>query len=105
MLADPALEARAVELGRELRCVTCQSENINESGASMAADMRRLIRDYLSQGLSDDAVRAKVRGQYGDYILFRPPVQANTYLLWGMPFVLLLGGGLIVWRLTRQKRG
>lgn len=105
IMADPVQERRAVEIGSALRCVVCQSESINDSQADMARDLRRLVRQKIAEGQSDDAIMAYVRDRYGDYILLRPPVQQNTLLLWLTP-VILLGGGFVtmVLHLRRQQR-
>lgn len=103
-LADPALEARAVALGTELRCVVCQAQSINDSEATMARDLRRLVRERIAAGDSDTAIRDYVRQRYGDFILLRPPVQQNTYLLWLFPALITVGGGWWVIRFIRQQR-
>lgn len=90
MLADPALEARARAISRELRCVVCQSESIDDSNAPLARDLRLLVRERISAGDDDAAVRAYVVERYGDYVLLKPPVQANTLALWLAPAFLFL---------------
>jgi cytochrome c-type biogenesis protein CcmH len=87
-LNDPLLEARAVAIGNELRCVVCQSESVEDSQADMARDLRRLVRDKIASGWSDRQVIDYVRARYGDFILLRPPVQANTILLWLSPLLI-----------------
>ena len=95
-LADPALEARAKALPRELRCVVCQGQSIDESNAPLAADMRRLIREQLEQGKSDDQVRDFFVVRYGTFVLMNPPVDSDTYLLWFGPLILVLVGGAVI---------
>jgi len=95
-LADPALEARAKALQRELRCVVCQGQSIDESNAPLAADMRRLIREQLEQGKSDDQVRDFFVVRYGTFVLMNPPVDSDTYLLWFGPLILVLVGGAVI---------
>lgn len=90
VLTDPALETRARDIGRNLRCVVCQSQSIEGSDAPLAKDMRLLVRERLIAGDTDDQVYAYLVDRYGDYILLRPPVQRNTLLLWAAPIVLLL---------------
>jgi len=103
-LGDPKLEARAVALGEELRCVVCQSESINSSQASMASDMRLLVRDKISAGWSDQKILDFLRVRYGDFILLRPPVQNNTYLLWASPLIfLILATGLVATLFRKRK--
>lgn len=87
---DPVLEARARDVGRQLRCVVCQNQNIEESDAPLAADMRRMVREQLGAGASEDDVIALMRDRYGDFVLLKPPVQANTIILWGAPIGLVL---------------
>ena len=102
-LGDPRLEARALALDQEIRCVQCQSEPIAQSTADIAADMRRLVRERVAAGDSDEEIRAYFRARYGDFVLFRPPVDYRTWALWGAPFVLL-GAGLAAVRANRRGR-
>lgn len=91
-ISDADVEARAKEVGRSLRCVVCQNQSIDESDAPLAADMRKLVRTRLKEGDSNAEVIDYMQERYGDYVLLKPPVQTNTYILWFLPFVLLLGG-------------
>ena len=100
-LADPALEAEARRIGRGLRCVVCQSQSIEDSDAPLAADMRRTVRARLASGASAVDVEDYLRLRYGDAILLRPPVQANTAVLWFGPLLLVLLAGLWWWRASR----
>jgi cytochrome c-type biogenesis protein CcmH len=104
MLKDPALEARAREIGRALRCVVCQNQSIDDSAAEVAHIMRGAVRERLSAGDSDDQVMQFMVARYGDYVLLKPPFKADTLILWlGAPLVLLLaGGGLLV--AARKRR-
>ena len=97
-LADPALEARARAISQEIRCLVCQNENIDESGADLARDLRRLVRERLAAGDGDQAVRDYLVARYGDFVLLRPPLKPKTYLLWfAPPAILLLAGlGLVI---------
>ncbi len=104
MLDDPALEARARALSKELRCVVCQNEAIDTSNAGIARDMRILLRERLTAGDSDEEARRFFVARYGDYVLMNPPVKTSTYLLWFGPFAVLLFAGAIVWRSARQRR-
>lgn len=92
-LTDARQEARARDLFEEVRCVVCQHESIADSPAGIAADMRRLVREEIASGSSDDEVRADLVRRWGDFILFKPPVNAATWLLWFGPagIVLLIG--------------
>lgn len=91
---DATLEERARGLYRDLRCVVCQSQSIDESNAPLAADMRAIVRERLLAGDSDAEVRAWLQTRYGDYVLMSPPVQGNTILLWLFPVLALGGGGV-----------
>lgn len=103
-LPDAAQEARARALFTHIRCVVCQHESIADSPAGIAADMRRLVREEIAAGKSDQAVRQDLVRRYGDYILFQPPVRAGTWLLWFGPFALVLGAGAVfVWRARRRR--
>ena len=93
VMKDPALEARARTLSAELRCLVCQNQSIDDSDAPLAGDIRRLIRERISQGESDDAVRAFLVSRYGNFILLKPPFEPATVLLWlSGPLTLALGG-------------
>lgn len=103
-LADPSQEARAKALFSEIRCVVCQHESIIDSPASIAADMRWLVREQISAGASDDEIQQDLVRRYGDYVLFRPPFKGSTLILWLGPFALVLGvGGLFVWWSRRRR--
>src|SRR5262249_37188673 len=95
-LTDPALEARAKALQRELRCVVCQGQSVDESNAPLAADMRRLIREQVQSGKSDDQVKDFFVARYGTFVLMNPPVDSDTYFLWFGPLVLLVIGGVVI---------
>lgn len=96
-------EARAKALYREVRCVACQSQDIADSDADIAADMRREIREEIARGKTDEEIRAGLAARYGDYVLFRPRFSVGNLLLWGLPPLILLGGvaGFII--LSRRK--
>jgi len=104
MLKDPALEARASAIGHSLRCVVCRSESIEESDASLARDIRILVRERLSAGDSDQAVISYIVSRYGDFVLLNPPVKPETWLLWFGPLLLLVGVGSIIIVRARRKR-
>ena len=105
VLDDPALEARARELSREIRCLVCQNESIDSSNAELARDLRILVRERLTAGDSDRQVLDYLVARYGDYVLLRPPVKPATYPLWFGPALLLLLGGLVVVLYFRPRRG
>ena len=98
-LDDPALEARAREIHKELRCLVCQNQSIEDSNADLARDLRQLVRERLAAGDSDEEVLSFVVARYGDWVLLTPPVQGNTLLLWTAPLLLLVfgGGGFLYW--------
>lgn len=103
-LGDPALEARALALDQEIRCVQCQSEPIAQSTSNIAASMRTAVRERLAAGDSDDQVRAYFRDRYGDFVLFRPPFDPRTWALWAAPLALLAMGAGAVWSAQRRER-
>jgi cytochrome c-type biogenesis protein CcmH len=103
MLADPALEARAREISRELRCLVCRNQSIDDSDADLAHDLRVLVREHLKSGDSNDQTIGFVRARYGDFVLLRPPFAIGTALLWGGPLLVLLLGAFAVARLYRRR--
>lgn len=103
-LADPALEARARTIGRELRCLVCQNESIDESNADFAHDLRVLIRKLLLKGDTDRQVVDYVVARYGVFVLLDPPFMPATWLLWLGPPLLVLGGGGALLLRTRRRR-
>jgi cytochrome c-type biogenesis protein CcmH len=92
-LSDPKLEARAVALQKELRCVVCQGQSLNESSAPLAADLRALIRKHIVDGESDAQIENYLVARYGDFILMKPPLETDTFLLWFGPLIVLVVGG------------
>ncbi|MBL8662646.1 MAG: cytochrome c-type biogenesis protein CcmH [Candidatus Odyssella sp.] len=103
ILPDKALEARAREITKQLRCLVCQNQSIDDSNAPLARDLRLLVRERLKAGASDAATLAYVVARYGDFVLLRPPVKATTWLLWFGPLALLLGGAAFLWVRARRK--
>ncbi|MDQ1191744.1 cytochrome c-type biogenesis protein CcmH [Brevundimonas vesicularis] len=101
-LADATQEARAQALFKDVRCVVCQHEAIADSPAGVAGDMRRLIREEIAAGASDQAVRDDLVRRFGDYVLFTPPVRAGTWLLWFGPFALLLLAAAVLAQRARR---
>jgi cytochrome c-type biogenesis protein CcmH len=106
ILADPALEQRARGLAKQLRCLVCQNQSIDESDAELAHDLRALVREQLQAGASDQEILAFLTARYGDFVLLRPPVQPATWGLWFGPLALLLvaGGGVVVYLRRRGPR-
>jgi cytochrome c-type biogenesis protein CcmH len=103
MLKDPKLEARARELSTELRCMVCQNESIDESQATLAHDLRVLIRQRIAAGESNQQVRDYLVSRYGDFILLKPPFKPETLLLWGTPLLIFLGGGAAILLSIRRR--
>lgn len=89
---DPALQARYDALTRELRCTVCQNQTIADSNASLARDLRREVRRLMTEGKTDQEIRDFLTARYTDFVLYKPPVKPQTYLLWAAPVLLLLGG-------------
>lgn len=102
-LGDPAQEARAQALEMEIRCVQCENEPIAQSTADIATDMRRLVRERIVAGDSDEQIRSFFRRRYGDFVLFRPPLDMRTAALWASPVVLLLIGAAGLWGARRRQ--
>jgi len=94
MLNDPALEARARTLSAELRCMVCQNQSIDDSEAPLAADIRVLLRQRLEAGDTDQQVLDFLVARYGEFILLKPPVNGHTLILWAVPPLVLVAGGL-----------
>ncbi len=102
-LEDPALQARFERIAKDLRCLVCQNESIADSNAELAGDLRRQVREMLVAGKSDDAIFQFMTDRYGDFVRFNPPLEAKTLLIWGAPFIMLLIGAGIVYRIVRQR--
>ena len=102
---DPAVEQRLHKLSQELRCLVCQNETLADSRADLAEDLRREIREQIKAGKSDKEIITYLTNRYGKFILYNPPVDPTTYLLWFGPFVLLLGGLFFLFRYVKQRSG
>ncbi len=103
VMADPAQEARARELSRELRCMVCQNQSIDDSEASLARDLRLLVRERIAAGDSNAQVIDFLVARYGAFVLLKPPVKPDTLLLWLLPPLALVGGGLALWLQVRRR--
>jgi len=101
---DPALDNRVRELSQQLRCLVCQNETLADSQADLAADLRREIREQMKAGKSDKEILGFLTDRYGDFVLYRPPVNRRTYLLWLGPFVFLAAGLAALFRYIRYRR-
>jgi cytochrome c-type biogenesis protein CcmH len=105
-LSDPALEARARALSKDLRCLVCQNESIDDSNATLAHDLRVLLRERIAAGDSDQQVQQFMVSRYGDFVLLRPPFEPATYLLWfGPPILLALGAAGTMLYLRHRQAG
>ena len=104
-LADPVQEQRAREIGKELRCLVCQNQSIEDSDASLARDLRRVVREQVASGSTDAQVMAYLHDRYGDFVLLRPPFKLSTLLLWATPALALFGGLFTLWRVRRRSAG
>jgi cytochrome c-type biogenesis protein CcmH len=103
-LADPALESRARTISSELRCLVCQNESIDESGADLAHDIRVFVRERLAAGDSDAAAMQAIVSRYGSFVLLKPPVEPATYVLWyGPPLVVVFGLAVASLWLRRRR--
>ena len=101
---DPVLEARVTKLSKELRCLVCQNETLADSRADLAEDLRSKIREQMRAGKTDKEIIAYLTDRYGKFILYNPPVDPTTYLLWFGPFLLLLAGLFVLFRYLKQRR-
>ena len=101
---DPVLEERVMNLSKELRCLVCQNETLADSRADLAEDLRNQIREQMKAGKSDKEIVGYLTQRYGKFILYNPPVDPTTYLLWFGPFVLLLAGLFLLFRFVKQRR-
>ena len=104
MLKDPALEARARAISREIRCLVCQNQSIDDFNADLAHDLRVIVRERLTAGDSDRQVEEYLVARYGDFVLLDPPFEAKTLILWGGPAAVLLLGGGIIFLAGRRRR-
>ena len=102
MLADPALESRARDLSKQLRCLVCQNQSIDDSDADLAKDLRREVRTQLVAGQTDAAILSDLRAKYGDYVLLAPPLARDTMALWLSPVGFILLGIAITFGVRRR---
>jgi cytochrome c-type biogenesis protein CcmH len=100
---DPAVEARVQKLGEELRCLVCQNQNIADSHADLAMDLKKQLREQIAAGRSDSEIKDFMVERYGDFVLYRPPLKATTVLLWAGPFALLLTVVVLLLRRLRSR--
>ena len=105
ILPDATLEERARNLSRELRCMVCQNQSIDDSDAPLARDLRLLVRERLTAGDSDKQVLDFLTARYGDFVLLNPPLNMKTFLLWVLPVGLLVIGGIVLMVAMRRRDG
>jgi cytochrome c-type biogenesis protein CcmH len=103
IMADPIKEARARDLSRELRCMVCQNQSIDDSEAPLARDLRLLVRERIAAGDSDAQVIDFLVARYGEFVLLKPRFEPGTLLLWLLPPLALAGGGLVLWIYSRRR--
>jgi cytochrome c-type biogenesis protein CcmH len=101
---DAVFDLRIKKLETELRCLVCKNQTLADSNADLADDLRREVRALAQAGKSNDEIKTYLVARYGDFVLYNPPVKGTTWLLWGGPFALLFGGGILWWTIL-QRRG
>lgn len=102
-LQDPALQSRFEQITKELRCLVCQNESIADSNAELAGDLRKQVQELLVAGKSDDDIFDFMTQRYGEFVRFSPPLSAKSLFIWGAPFLMLLLGGFIIYRVARAR--
>jgi cytochrome c-type biogenesis protein CcmH len=103
IMSDPVKESRARDLSRELRCMVCQNQSIDDSDAPLARDLRLLVRERIATGDSDGQVIDFLVARYGEFVLLKPRLTPHTLLLWLLPPLALVGGGLALWLYSRRR--
>jgi cytochrome c-type biogenesis protein CcmH len=103
IMSDPAKESRARDLSRELRCMVCQNQSIDDSEAPLARDLRLLVRERIAAGDSNAQVLDFLVARYGEFVLLKPPLEPHTLLLWLLPPLALAGGALALWMHNRRR--
>ena len=104
IMSDPVKEARARDLSRELRCMVCQNQSIDDSEAPLAKDLRILVRERIAAGDSDAQVIDFIVARYGEFVLLKPRLNSHTWILWLLPPLVLAGGGIALWMQARRRR-
>jgi cytochrome c-type biogenesis protein CcmH len=102
-IEDPVLQARFESIAKDLRCLVCQNESIADSNADLARDLRRQVREMLIAGKSNQEIFTFMTDRYGEFVRFNPPLNTKTVLIWGAPFILLLVGAVIIFRVVRVR--
>ena len=103
IMSNPAMELRARDMSRELRCMVCQNQSIDDSDAPLARDLRLLVRERIAAGDSDAQVMDFLVARYGEFVLLKPRLKSHTLLLWLLPPLALVGGGLALWSHHRRR--
>lgn len=102
-LENPLLQTRFEDITKQLRCLVCQNESIADSNVQLASDLRGEVREMLISGKSDAVIYKFMTDRYGEFVRFSPPLEPKTLLIWGAPFIMILVGGLIVFRIVRRR--
>jgi cytochrome c-type biogenesis protein CcmH len=102
-LPNPEMQARFEKITNELRCLVCQNQTIADSNAELAQDLRAQTRQMLLDGATDEEVRTYMTERYGDFVLYRPPLNQKTMVLWFAPALLVVGGGLVMFAVVRRR--
>jgi cytochrome c-type biogenesis protein CcmH len=105
LVEDPVLEARLKAMSHELRCLVCQNQTLSDSTAPLAEDLRKEIRAQMREGKTDQEVIDYLVARYGDFVRYRPPVNNSTALLWFGPFLILIIGGFVLYRVLKKHAG
>jgi cytochrome c-type biogenesis protein CcmH len=100
---DRAEEVRFQHLAKQLRCLVCQNQDLADSDADLAKDLRKQVFDMMRAGKSDDEIKQYLVARYNDFVLYDPPLKPGTWLLWFLPFALVLIGAGVLWRILRQR--
>ena len=102
---DPVVEQRLIDISEEMRCLVCQNESLAASRADLALDLRRELRILIKEGKTDAEIKDYMVTRYGDFVLYRPQVKPLTWVLWGGPFLLMIGGVIALIMFLRRRRG
>jgi len=104
ILKDPALEARARSISKNLRCLVCQNQSIDDSDAALAKDLRIMVRNQIVSGKSNEQIISDLVARYGDFVLLKPPINQKTLILWLSPVLILLAGGMSIYIYFRKRK-
>ena len=103
-LKDPKQELRARNISKNVRCLVCQNQSIDESSAPLARDMRMIVRNKITEGLTDKEIYKFLTDRYGDFILLKPPLKTSTVILWTFPFVLFFIALFVLYRHNKNSK-